>query len=229
MKAASRRARILLDLARLDVPGLVSFGRVIAKGLTNNSNFTAADIAKLPVAAVDMGTLATTVETTHTSRPTAPSKAATKLERDQASALADAIRNDGAYVEGFANTKAAGDLAQAEAIILSVGYQLSKTPVRAPPKGFDAESPAQATARVTFPPREKGEVVLLQYSGDGGKTWSLPIVVHGRELLITGLTRKVEYLFQMATSQPPPKRTKQTLTAGTEAQVWSDSASCVIT
>jgi hypothetical protein len=33
----------------------------------------------------------------------------------------------------------------------------------------------------------------MQYSSDGGKTWSLPIVVHGVYLTITGLQSGINW------------------------------------
>jgi hypothetical protein len=227
MKRSTKRAIIALDLASFDAPGLVSFARAIAKGLTNNANFTAADLAKLPMTVADLLTAATSLESTHVGRPTTPSKAATKLERDQAGVVMDGLTNIAAFVEGLANTKASGDVAAAEGIILSVGFQLKKAPVRTA-KHFGATSPTKGAALVAGIPGARNAVRLLQYSTDAGKTWSLPIVVHGTKVLISGMKSGSEGLFQYATSSPPVKRATQTLVSGTEAQRWSDSASCVI-
>ncbi len=227
MKRTTKRALIALDLIHLDAPGLVSFTRSVGKGLTNNSNLTAADVAKLPVAVADLLTAATTLETTHTARPTAPSKAATKQERDQASTLMEALTNTAAFIEGLANTKANGDLAIAQSIIVSVGFPLKKTGVKRT-KGFEADSPAKGAAHLHVPTGASNAVTLVRYSADGGKTWSLPIIVHTIDITITGLTSGVDYLFQMATSTPPAKKAKQTITAGSEALAWSDAISCVI-
>jgi hypothetical protein len=227
MKRTTKRVLIALDLAKLDSPGLVSFARSIATGLTGNKNLAAADVAKLPFQASDLQTAATALETTHTSRPTSPSKASTKTEGDQASTLMDELTDVARFIEGIANVKAAGDATLAEAIIVSVGFQTKKAAVRHP-KGFEAASLAKGTALVHVPSGDANGVKLLQYSTDGGKTWSLPIIVHGMDITLTGMKSGVDYLFQMATSSPPPKKTKATMVSGSEAQAWSDSVSCMI-
>ena len=94
-------------------------------------------------------------------------------------------------------------------------------------KGFEGSSPEKSTARVHVPRGADNEIHLMQYSSDDGKTWSLPIVVHGVYLTITGLQSGTAYLFQTATSIPPQKG-KQMVTAGSEALQWSDAISCMI-
>jgi len=227
MKRTIKRAIIALDLQHVDVPGVVSFTRSIGKGLTGNTNLTAADIAKLPVAIADLLAAATTLESTRTARATAPSKAATRLESEQGSLLMEYLTNTATFIEGLANTKAAGDFTVAAAIITSVGFQLKKPSVRRT-KGFTADSPAKTTAHLHVPPAVNNAVRLVQYSADSGKTYSLPIVVHGVDLFITGLKSGIDYLFQTAMSTPPAKKAKQTVTAGSEQLPWGDAVSCVI-
>jgi hypothetical protein len=227
MKRTTKRAVIALDLQHLTVPGLVLFTRAIGKGLTNNTNFTTVDIGKLPFAVADMLTAATTLETTHTGRLTTPSRAATKLEGDQATSLMGQLTDTARFVEGLANTKAAGDLALAQSIIASVGFPLKKAGVKRA-KGFEAESTVKGTVDVHVPAGENNEVSLLRFSADGGKTWSATIVVHGVDITLTNLTSGVDYLFEKALSIPPAKRGKQVATAGSEAPAWGDAISCVI-
>jgi len=227
VKSTTKRAIISLDLVHLDAPGLVSFTRAIAKGLTGNPNITAANVAKLPVAIADLQTAAQTLETTHVARLTAPSKAATKLEHDQANTLMQQITNTATFIQGLANTTAAGDVNLADSIIASVGFQLKKTGVKRR-KVFSATSPAKGTAHVYVPSGKRTAVRLLQYSADGGKTYCPTIVVHGVDVIVTALKSGVDYLFQMAMSAPPAKKAKLTITAGSEAAAWSDPISCVI-
>jgi hypothetical protein len=167
------------------------------------------------------------LEATHTARPTAPSKTSTKQEHDQATTLMEQLTNTAAYIEGLANTKAAGDLAEAQAIITSVGFLLKKTGVKVA-KGFTVTSPAKGTAQVHVPSAEANVVRLVRYSMDGGKTYSPPIVVHGQDITITGLKSGIEGLFQRATNAPPAKKSKATIVAGTEEQAWSNPVPCVI-
>ena len=117
----ARSALISLELSEYDAPGLVSFARILATGLSPNPSFTAADLAKLPVSVADLQTCATALETTHNSRPTTPSRASTKLEGDQATTLMEAIKGIAGFVENFANIKGGGDLAKAEAIERGAG------------------------------------------------------------------------------------------------------------
>jgi len=227
VKRTTKRAIIALDLLSLDAPGLVSFTRAVGKGLTGNVNLAAADIAKLPVAVTDLLAAATTLENTHTARATAPSKAATKLEGEQGSVLMEYLTNTASFIEGLANTKAAGDVTMAGAIITSVGFQLKKIGVKRT-KGFTADSPAKGTAHIHVPPGVGNAVRMVQYSADGGKTYSPPIVIHGVNLTITGLKSAVDYFFQMATSTPPAKKAKQVVASGSEQPAWGDAVSCVI-
>ena len=227
MKRATKRAQIALDLASMNAPSLVLFTRSVAKGLTNNPNLTAADVAKLPVTVADLLTSASALEATHTVRPTAPSKSSTKQEHDQATTLMEQLTNTAAYIEGLANTKAAGDLAEAQAIITSVGFPLKKTAVKVP-KGFEVDSPAKGAAHVHVPAGAASVVRLVRYSMDGGKTYSPPIIVHGQDITITGLKSGLEGLFQRATNAPSGKKSKATIVAGTEEQAWSNPVPCVI-
>ena len=226
MKRSTKRATIALDLVKLDTPRLVSFVRAISKGLTNNPNLAPADVAKLPVTVAAFEAAATTLESTHTTRATAPSKANTKLERDQSNTLLEHVTNVAAFVEGVANTKG-GDLTTAESIIVSVGFSLKKTGVKHR-KGFAVTSPAQGTAEIHFPAEAKGAVRLVQYSGDGGKTWSTALVVHGVKMTITGLKSAVDYFFRYGVSVPPGKKSKAMVAAGSEEPTWSDPVSRVI-
>ena len=228
MKRTISRALIALNLDALNVAGLVTFTRGVAKGITNNVNLTAADIAKLPIAVVDLLAAATSLETIHTNRPTNPSKANTKLERDQSNLLMNHLTDTAAFIEGLANTKAGGDVTLAESIIVSFGFQLKK-PGTKPAKVFSADSPAKNTAHVHVPADLSGAVRLVRYSMDGGKTFSGSIVVHGTVVIFNGFKSTVEVAFQMAKSTPPLKRAKLTITVGNEEPVWSDSVTCVIT
>jgi hypothetical protein len=221
-------AIIALDLDTMNTPKLVAFTRGICKALTNNANFTAADLAKLPVAVADLGTSATTLETTHTNRPTNPSKANTTLELDQANTLRSQIKGVAAVVQFLANTKANGDLTLAQSIITSAGFKLKKTGAK-PAKVFSVTSPAKTVAQLHVPPDPNDEIQLVKYSGDGGKTFSLWIVVHSTSITISALKSGTEYNFYRAISpRPAAKRGKQTLTAGTEDLTWSDFVSCMI-
>ena len=168
------------------------------------------------------------LEETHTGRPTAPSKAVTKLERTQGTTLMEQLTETAGFVEGLANTKAAGDVALAASIITSVGFPLKKNAVKAP-KGFKADSPAKGAAHVHLPAGEKGDVRLVRYSIDGQKTYSSPIVVHGYDLTITGIKSGTEIFFESAISTPPPKKSKATFVVGTDGLSWSDAVSCVVT
>jgi hypothetical protein len=227
MKRTTKRAVIALDLQHVDVPGLVSFTRGVCKGAANNANLAAADAAKLPVSLADLQTAATTLETTHTTRLTTPSTANTRLERDQATTLMEHLTNVAAFIEGLANTKAAGDVTLAGSIIASFGFQLKKVGIKHL-KGFEAESPSKGTVVLHVPPGEGNEVQLVQSSADGGKTWSFPIVVHGVNITFSNLKSGVEYLFHLAKSSPPAKKAKQVVSPGTEEPAWGDSVSCVV-
>ena len=227
MKSTTRRAIIALDFEKYDVPGLVAFTRSVVKGATNNPNLPATQAAKLPVALADLGTAATTLETTHTSRPTASSKATTKQLRGQADALMGYLRNTADFIEGLANTQAAGDYTLAQSIITSFGFSLKKTGVK-PKKGFEADSPAKGTMVIHVPGGKNGEVKFVRYSADGGKTWSMAIVVHFQDITLTNLTSGVDYVIQMALVPRPPKGTKQVLAAGSETIPWGDSITCVV-
>ena len=91
----------------------------------------------------------------------------------------------------------------------------------------DAGGEFKGTSHIHVPRGADNEVRLVQYSSDGGNTWSLPIVVHGVYITITGLQSGTAYLFQTATSIPPQKG-KQMVTAGSEALQWGDAISCMI-
>ena len=230
MKRTTKRATIALDLASLDAPGLVSFTRTLAKGLdpTTNTNFTAADLAKLPFTAAQILASATTLETTHTSRGTTPSKSSTKVERDQADTLMDQITDVAHSVESFANQKAAGDITVAEAIITSTGFKVKKPRAAKTQVGFDADSPTKGTAQVDLPKGPENAVSVVIYSTDGWKTSSFPIIVHGRVLILTGLKSGNEVGFKHATIPAPPRKGKTTITAGSEEPTWSNVVSCVV-
>ena len=226
MRRTRQRVTVSMDLASLDTPGLVSFARGVGKGFTDNVNLTDTDIVKMPVSTVDLLASATALETLHTQRLSAPSPASTKLESDRATTLMEQLTNLAAFAEWIANTKAAGNVAVSGAILVSFGFQLKKEAVRHS-KGFEGSSPEKGTARLHVPRGADNEVRLVQYSSDGGKTWSLPIVVHGVYISFTGLQSGTAYLFQIATSTPPQKG-KQMVTAGSEALQWGDAISCLI-
>jgi hypothetical protein len=228
MKLTIRRAIIALDFESLDAPGLASFSRTIAGGLTNNSNFTATDLAKLPWAVTDIQSSAAKLDTIRTARGTAPSKANTKLERDQANTLMGQIKDIAGTIETIANTKAAGDYNLAAAIIVSVGFKLRKTPAPRAVKGFTIDSTSKSTIDVHFPKAPKGAVRVFIYSLDGGKTWSSIIVIHGQDLIINGLKSGTEVQGKFAIVLPPANRAKVVITAGNEAPAWSDPVTCVV-
>jgi hypothetical protein len=227
MRRLTHRALIALHLSHTNVPGIVAFTRGVGKGLTNNSNLTAADLAKAPITVADLLAAATTLESTHTARRTIPSKANTTLELDQATDLLDHLKNLGGFIEGLANTKAAGDVAVAQSIIQSTGFPLRKSGAK-PAKGPSAKSPSKGVLDVFVPADDKRGVRLAQYSIDGGKSWSLPLVVHGAGVEISGLKSGIEAMVRLAVNRPPAKRARTRISAGMEDQVWGDFLTCTI-
>jgi len=112
MKNVIKRELIALNLKGFDTPGLVSFQRAIVKGFNGppaNPNFTAADLAKLPVSTADMLLQATNLENTHTTRKANKSASLTAQEQDYATTVMNTITDTAAFVESFANRKVAGD------------------------------------------------------------------------------------------------------------------------
>jgi hypothetical protein len=226
MKRATRRALIALHLTHTNCPGIVAFTRGACKGLANNTYFTAADMAKAPITVTDLLASASTLEATHTARLTTPSPASTELERSQATDLMDHLKDMGHFIEGVANTKAAGDLSVARTIILSTGYPLRKDGTKAA-KGPSATSPAKGMLDVYVPADPKNGVRMVQYCVDG-KTWSLPIVVHGAGVMISGLKSGIEAQVRLAVNRPPAKRARTAISAGMEDQSWGDILTCTV-
>jgi hypothetical protein len=226
MRRSTQRAIIALYLTHANCPGIVTFTRGVCKGLTNNTNFTAADMAKAPISVADLLAAANTLESTHTLRLTNPAHANTELERTQATDVMDYLKDLAGFIEGLANTKAAGDVAVARSIILSTGFPLKKDGVKTA-KGPDATSPSKGMLDIYVPADPKGGVRLAQYCVDG-KTWSLPIVIHGTGAVISGLKSGIEAQVRLAVNRAPAKRARTTVAAGMEDQAWGDILTCTI-
>ena len=222
MKNVIKRELVALNLKGFDTPGLVSFRRAIVKGFNGppaNPNFTAADLAKLPVSTADMLLQATALETTHTTRKVNKSAALTAQEHAQATIVFNTITDTAAFVEAFANRKAAGDLAIAVAIITSVGFQLKKEFV-AHQRTFEVISAFNGQFHLRAKAVGDRAAYIWQWSEDAGKTWSFPIFTIGSELIITNLKDGVNYSFRYAVVLPVIQG-KPTIPAGSEQLIWS--------
>jgi len=220
MQKNTKRVLIALNLKGVDTPGLVSLQRAIVKGLTGNTNFTAADIAKLPVSTADMLLQATNLENTHTTRKANKSASLTAQEQDYATTVMNTITDTAAFVESFANRKTAGDLDVASQIITSVGFQLKKEYV-SHQRTFEVVSAYNGQMHLRTKSVGSRAAYLWQWSEDGGKTWSFPIVTIGSEVIITGLKNGVNYSFRFAVVLPVIQG-KPTIPANSEQLVWSD-------
>ena len=223
MKNAIKRELIALNLKGIDTPGLVSLQRAIVKGFNGppaNPNFTAADLAKLPVSTADMLLQATALEGTHTLRQTNKSASLTAQEHDYAVVVINTITDTAAFVEAFANRKAAGDLALAIQIITSVGFQLKKefTPHQ---RSFEVVSANNGRFHLRTKSAGIRTAYVWQWSDDDGKTWSLPIITIGSEVIITELKNGINYSFRYAVV-PPVIQGKPVIPAGSEQLVWSN-------
>ena len=223
MKNAIKRELIALNLKGIDTPGLVSLQRAIVKGFNGppaNPNFTAADLAKLPVSTADMLLQATALEGTHTLRQTNKSASLTAQEHEYAAIVINTITDTAAFVEAFANRKAAGDLALAIQIITSVGFQLKKEFVKHQ-RTFEVVSVNNGTFHLRAKAAGGRTAFIWQWSDDAGKTWSFPIITIGSEVIITNLKNDIYYSFRFAVV-PPVIQGKPVIPAGSEQLVWSN-------
>jgi len=219
MKKSIKRVIIALNLHLLDTPGLVSFLRAIIKALTGNTYFLPADIAKLPVTIADMGTQATNLESTHTSRKTNKSATLTSTEQDQVTLVMNTIGDTADFVEGLGNKKAAGDLSLAVQIITSAGFQVKKEFV-VHQRTFEIVDVAKKQVHI----RTKAAGARASYIWQGSAnpsdpgSWSFPIVTIEAEVIITSLTSGTNYGFRVATILPTRK---PTIALGSQPD-WSD-------
>ncbi|MBI3501170.1 MAG: hypothetical protein HY063_05190 [Bacteroidetes bacterium] len=229
MKKIIKRVKIALNLQTLDSPGLVSLLRAIVKGFNGppaNPNFTPADIAKLPVTTADMLLQASALENTHTTRETNKSGNLTALELDQSATVQNTLLDTAAFVEGFANKKAAGDTSIAVQIITSVGFGIKKAFVKHQ-RSFEVVDTDKGLAHLRTVSAGRRAAYLWQWSADGGKTWSFPIATIGAEVIITNLKSAVEHSFRFA-AVVPVILGKPTVAAGSEEPAWSDVITVVI-
>lgn len=229
MKKITKRVKIALNLQNIDSPGLVSFTRAVVKGFKGppaNPNFTAADMAKLPVTTANMLLQAGALEATHTTRETNKSGSLTALELDQAATLMNTLQDTAFFVEGFANNKAAGDTAIALQIIAGVGFSIKKAFVQHQ-RSFEVVSTAKGLANLRTVSAGKRAAYLWAWSADEGKTWSFPMVTIGSEVIISNLKSAVNYSFRYAAVVPVIDG-KPSIAAGSEQPAWSNIITAVI-
>jgi hypothetical protein len=189
---------------------------------------TPAATAKLPFTGAQMTAAGTTIDGAHSARVAAQSKATTAAEHAACDAGLEIVVDHAAWVEGFANTTAAGNFDLAVQIVLSFAFQPKKEPAPKVQAGFEASSPVKGELDVHVPTGPRDAVRLVRVSVDGGKTYGASLIVHGKILTVFGLVSATTVFVQQTTSVPPPKRAKVRIAAGTDGLVWSDPISCVI-
>ena len=230
MKRAAPRAEVALDFTKTTVPKLISDARGLANNIPTNPNLTAADIAKLPYSPAELLASALALETTHTLRPTAPSKVNTSLETTEATTVIEQYTGVARFLETLGNSRSGGSYVAAEKFLLSFGLVLKKLRT-VTQRGFKVQSPAKATATGQVPTNAASDAVTyVRCSIDGGKTYGPPVRAHAGGFVYGGLPSGVECMFQYAVDTPSGKRTKNTVTWGNEASVfkWSGAVGCMI-
>jgi hypothetical protein len=227
MKKSIKRVIIALNLKSLDSPGLLSFLRAIIKALTGNSYFLPADIAKLPVTLADMGTQATNLENTHTSRKTNKSTTLTSLEQEQATLVMNTINDTAYFVEGLANKKGAGDLPLAVQIITSAGFQVKKEFVTHQ-RSFEVVQTGKGSAFIRTKAVCRGAIYHWRWTTtpDDAGSWKIVPPTVESNVTINGLPHAATVYFSCAITLPQGR--KPVVDSATYVPDWCDPISAII-
>jgi hypothetical protein len=227
MKKSIKRVVIALNLHLLDSPDLVSFLRAIIKAFNGNTYFTPADLAKLPVTLADMGTQATNLESTHTSRKTNKSATLTSTEQDQATLVMNTISDTTDFVEGLANKKAAGDLPLAVQIITSVGLQVKKEFV-VHQRSFEVVDTGKGSAHIRTKANKKGTIYFWRWTAtpDNASSWKIIAPTIECSVTISSLPHATTVYFAYAETLPYGRN--PILDSENFVPDWSDPISALI-
>ncbi|MFH0896025.1 MAG: hypothetical protein V2A54_16450 [Bacteroidota bacterium] len=227
MKKSIKRVVIALNLHQLTSTELVSFLRAIIKAFNGNTYFTVAELAKLPVSLVDMGTQATNLENTHTSRKTNRSATLTSLEQEQATLIMNTISDTAYFVEGVANKKANGDLPLAVQIVTSAGFQVKKefTPHQ---RSFEVIKIAEGMAQIRTKAVKTGVIYHWRWTTtptDENSCKIIPPTIVSN-ITITGLPHATTVYFATAVTMPQGR--KPVADSETYVPEWIDFISAII-
>jgi hypothetical protein len=128
MRYKNKRAQISNEFSKKSGNDLVTFANGTVEKLTDNIDLPHPTVAldKVTQQTAAMAAVLVDIEGGNTTAEN------TRLLAETGGILMQSLTSNGHYVEDTANTVAAGDLAKAEAIILSSGYKLKKKTSRKP-------------------------------------------------------------------------------------------------
>ncbi len=180
--------KVLISYSRLKADAVLVLCQTVHTQMTGNAHFTTP-----PVTMVELNGQSTRLESAITAANTRDREKLAVLRNEKSNAC-DMLRKLANYV----NTTAAGN----EAVLLTSGFPLSKTPEKHPATGPVAKIDAKFTdlpgiINLMWSRAKHARYYNVFMSSDNGQTWQLLDTVFSRKMLVEGLASGQRYSFKV--------------------------------